>query len=86
MIEESLILKSFSLISDCFDIEDSLILPFKTYTCIDVLSFNIEALIDHWILLGPAPAGLLGAIAGCSSLLDTDCSVYISLHTSGYQA
>ncbi len=64
-IEESLISNVFSSISDCLNIEDSSILAFKTYTNIELLSFNIEALIDS-----PGPRSC--RIAG------SDCRMHFS--------
>ncbi len=41
-------IKVFFLISDCFDIEDSSTLAFKTYTNIEVLWLNIEGDSTDW--------------------------------------
>jgi hypothetical protein len=56
-IEESSILNAFSSISNWFNVEDSSILAFKTYTNIEALCFNIKG-ASILILAGPACAGL----------------------------
>ncbi len=56
-VKESSISNVFSSISDCFNIEDSSISAFKTYTNIEALCFNIEG-ASILILAGPARAGL----------------------------
>jgi hypothetical protein len=56
-VEESSISNAFSSISDCFNIEDSSISAFKTYTNIKALCFDVEG-ASILILAGPARAGL----------------------------
>jgi hypothetical protein len=56
-IEESSKSNAFSSIFDCFDIEDSSISAFKTFTDINCLCFNINV-ASILILASPARAGL----------------------------